>query len=143
MIGILIYNLNIQNIIYFAEKLYLDSIFIKTLRDTNEIKQLLQNVKLDKLKNSSIYKQLYKYKYEAIIINRYFSNENVCQKIDLYLNKLKDTIPPLNGKEIIALGAKPGPIIKEIMDYLLHEKLDGNIKNKDQAKIKATQILNK
>ena len=29
------------------------------------------------------------------------------------------------------------------MDYLLHEKLDGNIKNKDQAKIKATQILNK
>ena len=78
LIGILIYNLNIQNIIYFAEKLYLDSIFIKTLRDTNEIKQLLQNVKLDKLKNSSIYKQLYKYKYEAIIINRYFSNENVC-----------------------------------------------------------------
>ena len=143
LIGILIYNLNIQNIIYFAQKLYIDSIFIKTLRDTNEIKQLLQNVKLDKLKNSSIYKQLYKYKYEAIIINRYFSNENVCQKIDLYLNKLKDTIPPLNGKEIIALGAKPGPIIKEIMDYLLHEKLDGNIKNKDQAKIKATQILNK
>ena len=143
LIGILIYNLNIQNIIYFAEKLYLDSIFIKTLRDTNEIKQLLQNVKLDKLKNSSIYKQLYKYKYEAIIINRYFSNENVCQKIDLYLNKLKDTSPPLNGKEIIARGAKPGPIIKEIMDYLLHEKIDGNIKNKDQAKIKATQILNK
>ncbi|MFL2763974.1 MAG: CCA tRNA nucleotidyltransferase [Dehalococcoidia bacterium] len=143
LIGILVYNLNIENTINFAEKLYLDSIYIKTLRDANEIKQLLQSVKLDKLKNSSIYKHLYKYKDEAIKINRYFSNDIVYKKIDLYLNKLKNSISPLNGSEIISLGAKPGPIIKEIMDQLLYEKLDGNIKNKNEAKIQVNKILNR
>ena len=143
LIGILVYNLNIENTINLAEKLYLDSIYVKTLRDSHEIKLLLQNVKLDKLKNSSIYKHLYKYKDEAIKINRYFSTDNVYKKLDLYLNKLKDSTSPLNGSEIISLGAKPGPIIKEIMDQLLYEKLDGNIKNKNEAKIQVNKILNR
>ena len=142
LIGILTYNLDIENIINITEKLYLDSTYIKTLRDTQEIKLFLQNIKLDNLNNSSIYKSLNPYKDEAIIINSYFSNTKVSNKLNLYLNKLKYSIPPLNGSEILSLGAKEGPRIKEIINELLYDKLDGKIKNKNQAIIKVKQILN-
>lgn len=41
--------------------------------------------------------------------------------------------PILNGKDLIALGYKPGVIFKEILEYIYDEQLEGNITNKDQA----------
>jgi len=143
LIGIFTYNLNKKNIINFAKKLCLDSTYIKTLIDTHEIKHFIQRIKMDNLKNSQIYKYLSKYKNESIIINRYFTENNDSKKIDLYINKLKNTVSPLNGSEIISLGAKPGPIIKDIMNNLLYEKLDGNIQNKQEAELKANEMLKK
>lgn len=42
--------------------------------------------------------------------------------------------PPLvSGDDLIALGLKPGPIFKELLDAVREEQLEGRLKNRDEA----------
>lgn len=42
--------------------------------------------------------------------------------------------PILKGRDLIKLGFKPGPIFKEILDYIYDAQLDGKINTTDEAK---------
>lgn len=47
----------------------------------------------------------------------------------------------VTGHDLIALGVKPGPIFKIILQELLDLQLEGSTTNKDEALKQAVQIL--
>jgi tRNA nucleotidyltransferase (CCA-adding enzyme) len=47
--------------------------------------------------------------------------------ISLYFTQLKDTKPLLKGADLIQMGLKPGPSIKETLTHLLKARLDEQV----------------
>jgi tRNA nucleotidyltransferase (CCA-adding enzyme) len=47
--------------------------------------------------------------------------------ISLYFTQLKDTKPLLKGSDLIRMGIKPGPSIKETLAELLKARLDEQV----------------
>jgi tRNA nucleotidyltransferase (CCA-adding enzyme) len=53
------------------------------------------------------------------------------QWISLFFTTLRDMKPLLKGRDLIRLGVRPGPIMKEILAALLRARLDRRIKTRD------------
>ncbi len=53
------------------------------------------------------------------------------QWISLFFTTLRGLKPLLKGKDLIRLGVRPGPIMKEILADLLRARLDQRIKTRD------------
>jgi tRNA nucleotidyltransferase/poly(A) polymerase len=49
----------------------------------------------------------------------------------------------VNGYDLIALGMKPGPIFKSILQELLDLQLEGKIKEKEEALKEAVEIAHR
>jgi tRNA nucleotidyltransferase (CCA-adding enzyme) len=50
-----------------------------------------------------------------------------------YLTKWANVEPPLNGNDLKALGYKPGPGFKRMLDALLVARLDGDLSDRTDA----------
>lgn len=57
--------------------------------------------------------------------------------LNKFVEELNDEVklpkPLLTGQDLIALGFKPGPKFKEILEYVEDERLDGSINTKEEA----------
>jgi tRNA nucleotidyltransferase (CCA-adding enzyme) len=53
------------------------------------------------------------------------------QWISLFFTTLQEQQPLLKGRDLIRLGVRPGPIMKEILADLLRARLDRRIKTRD------------
>lgn len=58
-------------------------------------------------------------------------DEEIKRDISLYFTSLKNVRTTLRGKDLIAMGFKPGPLFREIMNDLLMARLDQKIKSKE------------
>jgi tRNA nucleotidyltransferase (CCA-adding enzyme) len=58
------------------------------------------------------------------------SSEEVKRITSFYLTKLQHEAPEITGGELKALGFKPGPQFKQILDAVLDGKLDGKLKDR-------------
>ena len=58
-------------------------------------------------------------------------DEEIKRDISLYFTSLKNVTTTLGGKELIAMGFKPGPLFREIINDLLMARLDQKIKSKE------------
>lgn len=54
------------------------------------------------------------------------------QWISLYFTTLRGQSSILKGKDLVRLGVRPGPIMKEILGDLLRARLDRRIKTRDE-----------
>lgn len=95
-----------------------------------EINQNLPNCQ----SRSEIYKFLRQYQYVSLILVAVRSIKPLRRIIWQYLTQLSQIKPPLDGNDLKALGFKPGPIYKQILDDLLTATLDGKISDRAQAK---------
>jgi tRNA nucleotidyltransferase (CCA-adding enzyme) len=59
-------------------------------------------------------------------------DEEIKRDISLYFTALRSTRPALGGRDLIAMGFKPGPLFREIMTALLKAKLDRKIKSREE-----------
>jgi tRNA nucleotidyltransferase (CCA-adding enzyme) len=55
--------------------------------------------------------------------------DSVKRQVSAYLTTYQRTKPSLTGTDLKALGLKPGPQFKKILDRLLDARLDGDVKN--------------
>jgi tRNA nucleotidyltransferase (CCA-adding enzyme) len=96
-----------------------------------EINQNLPNCQC----RSEIYKFLRQYQNVSLILVAVRSPKPLRRTIWQYLTQLSQIKPPLDGNDLKALGYKPGPIYKQILDDLLIATLDGQISDRTQAEI--------
>ncbi|MEC4983149.1 MAG: CBS domain-containing protein [Oscillatoria sp. PMC 1068.18] len=89
----------------------------------SEINQCLPNCQL----KSEIVKLLRNYKLPALVLVAVKSSLTIRRLIWQYLTNWSEIKPPLNGNDLKALGYKPGPRYKQILDDLLSARLDEKI----------------
>ncbi|MGH7235070.1 MAG: CCA tRNA nucleotidyltransferase [Nitrospiraceae bacterium] len=65
------------------------------------------------------------------------------RKIAAYLTRFKHVKPLLTGADLKALGLKPGPIYKQILDRLLDARLNGEVKSDTDERELALRIAKK
>jgi tRNA nucleotidyltransferase (CCA-adding enzyme) len=56
--------------------------------------------------------------------------EDIVRLVSAYVTTQQHVTPSLNGADLKALGLKPGPIYKQILDRLLKARLNGEVKTK-------------
>lgn len=61
-------------------------------------------------------------------------SRSVTRQIAAYLTRLKQVKPLLTGADLKALGLKPGPIYKTILDRLLDARLNGKVKTEAEER---------
>jgi tRNA nucleotidyltransferase (CCA-adding enzyme) len=61
-------------------------------------------------------------------------HEGSRKAISLYFTHLKHLKPELKGRDLVAMGYQPGPLIKEMLDRLLEARLNEKVKSRSQEK---------
>jgi tRNA nucleotidyltransferase (CCA-adding enzyme) len=54
--------------------------------------------------------------------------------ISLYFTHLKQLKPELKGRDLVALGYEPGPLIKEMLERLLEARLNGEVESRKEER---------
>ncbi len=83
--------------------------------------------------HSGLYALLHIFKPEPLLyIMACTRSERVKKGVSLYYTRLKDIKPAIQGRDLIAMGLKPGPVFQSIIRSVLDEKLDGRVKNREE-----------
>ncbi len=87
------------------------------------------------MKNSRLFTQLSVFKLELVLyMMALTTSKKVKQRISDYLTRLRHTRIQLTGKNLLALRIEPGPVYREIFDFVLAAKLDGKISSPDEER---------
>ena len=62
---------------------------------------------------------------------RRFASGRAANSVFTHLKKLK---PELRGRDLVALGYKPGPLIKEMLERLLEARINEKVKSRKEEK---------
>ena len=63
-------------------------------------------------------------------------SKEIARLVSAYVTTQQHVKPSLNGSDLKALGIKPGPVYKKILDRLLEARLNGEVKTKaDERKL--------
>ena len=54
--------------------------------------------------------------------------------ISLFFTHLKQLKPELRGRDLVALGYKPGPLIKDMLERLLEARINEKVKTRKEEK---------
>jgi len=79
------------------------------------------------LRPSAAVQLLRQYKLPTLVLLAVKTPRNIRRQIWQYLTCWRQVRPPLNGNDLKALGYKPGPHFKQMLDDLLIAQLDGAI----------------
>ncbi|MCK5542062.1 MAG: CBS domain-containing protein [Desulfobacterales bacterium] len=94
------------------------------------------------LKNSELYKLLSVFKTELILYMIASANtQNTKKAITHYYTKLKSVKISIRGKDLLAMGLKPGPFYSDTLTAILNAKLDKEIKTKTDEKKYAVKYI--
>jgi len=83
-------------------------------------------------KNTALYRMLEPFTPEILLCSMAKTkSERVQKSIATFFSRLKGTEVLLKGKDLIAMGYKPGPFFKEIFDSILEAKLEGEVSTRE------------
>jgi len=85
------------------------------------------------VKPSRIYHTLGPLSYEAILtIKAKYKNKNLKKHIEVFFGLYNGAHILTGGKDLQALGLKPGPLYRKIFDTVLNARIDGRIKTRTE-----------
>ena len=110
-----------------------DKEIVSMISARQELRQALKEVsRLKDRKHYSLYRILSPLTPEVLLYGMAKTrSEKIKKSISTFFTKLKGTKVSLNGRELITMGHKPGPLFKEIFDSILEAKLDGDVSTKE------------
>ncbi|RTZ99684.1 MAG: polya polymerase [Deltaproteobacteria bacterium] len=96
------------------------------------------------IKNSHLFTRLSTFKLELVLyMMALTTNARVKQQISGYLTRLRQTKIQLTGKILQAMNIPPGPVYREIFDFVLAAKLDGKISTPDEERQLARKFISR
>ncbi|MFH0942046.1 MAG: CCA tRNA nucleotidyltransferase [Chloroflexota bacterium] len=113
-----------------AGYLHLPKSAAKTLQDATLLKSRLAELEKTAVKPSVVSRLLSGYAPTALLANTLSAPATAKQQIERYLNRYRYVRPALNGNDLLALGVKPGPPVKETLARLRDARLDGEVTDK-------------
>ncbi|MFH0724758.1 MAG: CBS domain-containing protein [Pseudomonadota bacterium] len=85
------------------------------------------------VKNSTLYKRLTGLKTELLLFMMAATRqEKVKRAISHFFTRLRQIEPAIGGKDLLAMGYKPGPVYREIIQAVLDAKLDGRLRTRKE-----------
>jgi tRNA nucleotidyltransferase (CCA-adding enzyme) len=103
----------------------------QAVRDTIKLKTKLESLSVPKLAPSRIYSVLKDYSPAAITANQLATDSAVARRrLKVFLSKLRYIKPALTGDDLLKMGIRPGPRMKEILHRLHEARLDGKVRTK-------------
>jgi tRNA nucleotidyltransferase (CCA-adding enzyme) len=139
---ILISQLNEQERTKIAHNLNLPKESIERLKYLTQIESEVKNKLLDCDCLSQIFRILHPYRFSNLILVGARSSKKIRRLIWQYLTKWSKIQAPLTGDDLKAMGYKPGPKYKQVLDQLLTKTLDGDIKTREEAEVFVKQMMN-
>lgn len=95
------------------------------------------------LDNSILYDRLHIFKTEILLYMMAAAGRSEARKaLANYLVNLRHVEPLVQGRDLIALGIKPGPHFKKILNQVRDAKLNGILENKEEELAFLKHILN-
>ena len=92
------------------------------------VAELVRNLPIP---NNELYRKLSEFRTELILFMMAITQQNKVKKaISHYFTGLRNVGVSINGKDLIKMGVKPGPVYKEIFQATLDAKLNGKLKTK-------------
>ncbi len=128
--------LNDEEISNFAIKMGLND--KESIRLIDQIKE--RNILIRRLHNFSgtnyeLRELCQRYDTEFLLFIMAKANTDKIKKlISKYFTKIKDIKPSLTGKDLKAMGLKPGPLYKRILDSLLEARLNESLKSPEEER---------
>ena len=101
----------------------------KLSRDINkvEITKIISNIK----------------KEELLYVLSVTNNEKLKENVDLYYEELRHVNINIDGHDLIEMGVKPGPEIKEILQKVWKKKLNKEIETEEEERKFVSNLINK
>ncbi|MCR5812956.1 MAG: CBS domain-containing protein [Desulfovibrio sp.] len=98
----------------------------------------------DKPKLSLLYALFQNVEIDAIVyIMAINKDESLSRYLSRYVTQWRTAKADIRGKDLLAMGIKPGPIYKKILDRVLAAKLDGEVTDKESQKALALALATK
>jgi tRNA nucleotidyltransferase (CCA-adding enzyme) len=111
-----------------ARRLNFSRPVLVTLQDSQALREWRLELSRADLSNGQIYHLLNGYSANALIAGRITCGPGIIQeRIDLYLNHLRQVRIKLRGDDVIQAGIPAGPLVGEVLEKLKVAKLDGRI----------------
>ncbi len=129
----------------FCRYLQLNSVALHKVQAARQGYKLMERPLFEKsetLRNSDMYAIFKDVPMESMLFwMAKTRQESVKKAASLYLSKLRDVKLFITGKDLVALGAKPGPAFQQILGAVLDAKLNGEISTKEQEIERAKELL--
>jgi tRNA nucleotidyltransferase (CCA-adding enzyme) len=85
------------------------------------------------VKNSTLHRRLSGFSNELVLFMMAATRqERIKRAISHYITRLRNIQPAIGGKDLLAMGYRPGPIFKELLQLVLEAKLDGRLKSRKE-----------
>ncbi len=125
---------------YIAEKMYLSG------QEENILQGAAALCKKQEILDKSqtrfeVYEFFERSETESILVF-FIKNTNLKDKVDLYLNELKNIKISIDGNTLIKIGLNPGPVFGEILKKVLKAKINKEITSPDQEMEFAKNLIN-
>ena len=126
-LALLAYRLNKDETEEFIVRLGLRKLQTRIFRDTSLLKGRLNKLSEHGIRSSEIYDLLHGLHHTALTAGSIADYRKTQKKIILYLDKLRYIRTALTGKDLVKMGIKSGPQMKEILGKLLQARMDGQV----------------
>ncbi len=135
---------DIKSIEYILNKFSMPELYKEKIKkvylNKKSIYRNLENAK----RNSEIFKILYEYPLEILVMLKALSiSEEVEKKIDKYIFELRNVRPILRGRDILTLGLEEGKAVGYVLEKLRDMRLDGEILTKEDEQKAAFYLIKK
>ena len=143
ILGIILFESDKKQIVKIFDWIKLSKEEKLKLLDIHKMKKICEKLSHDKLKASEVVHLCQNISIEIlkshyIVCKIVQSNNQILKYLDYY----KNIVPDLSAKELMNLQIKEGKIIGELLSILRNKKIDGEIKNKIEAKKFVKNFLN-
>lgn len=117
----------------FIRRLRVPGATARVIRDTLQLKGILELLAASRLPPSAIYRRLKGYSPRAIqAVALAADSDSASQQLRLYLERLRYVRPSLNGEALQQMGVPPGPRIGEILQSLQEARLDQKVRTREE-----------
>ncbi|MCL6434965.1 MAG: CBS domain-containing protein [Leptolyngbyaceae cyanobacterium HOT.MB2.61] len=116
-----------------AENLQLPADSIERMQQLETAQKAIAESLLGCDRPSQIVQQLKPYDSHLLVLIAIRCERQIRRTIWQYLTHWSNIKPPLNGNDLKALGYKPGPRFREILDTLTAATLDGTLRTRSEA----------
>ncbi|MCD6333835.1 MAG: CCA tRNA nucleotidyltransferase [Candidatus Latescibacteria bacterium] len=117
----------------FAEKWHMPRKVRELVREIDSFPEVLVPLTQAHISASRTYRSLKPLSIESVLfLMARTTEESVEQRIELYLDRLRNASISLSGRDLDNMGIPQGPIFSMILDKVINAKIDGKVCSKEE-----------